>query len=375
MSIPIKEFYYGQTSAPPMAGTVGYMISILDAVLVNGFNSKSVSSLVVSSNVATVTTSTSHGYEIGTRLLFAGANESIFNDEFEILTIPATNQFTFAITTADATATGTITCKVAPLGWEKSFSGTNKAVYRSLDVTSNRLYLRVDDTNAQYATVNIYETMSSVDVGTGASTTKYWKKSSTSDTTARPWYAVGNKKVFYFLSDWHATSVLQPCGYVFGDIISYKSGDGYNTMLIGHDVSNPSGQYANNNFSKIGVSSETEGQILDRSYTQLGSNITFYKYSGINGHSYMGNDTTYAFPNPVDNGVHLFPVYVYETGNSLRGKMPGLWCPNEYTNGLFYSRDTTVIVDGKRYISYRICNSNGTNQYGNCWFSLDEDWT
>lgn len=100
-------------------------------------------------NVATVTTSTDHGYEIGSRLLFAGANESVFNDEFEILTIPAPNQFTFAVTTADATATGTITCKVAPLGWEKSFSGTNKAAYRSLDVTSNQLYLRVDDTNAQ----------------------------------------------------------------------------------------------------------------------------------------------------------------------------------------------------------------------------------
>ena len=35
----------------------------------------------------------------------------------------------------------------------KDFSGTNKVVYRSLDVTTNQLYLRVDDTNALYAAV------------------------------------------------------------------------------------------------------------------------------------------------------------------------------------------------------------------------------
>lgn len=34
MTIYNKEYYYGQTSAPPMAGTIGYMISILDAFLV-----------------------------------------------------------------------------------------------------------------------------------------------------------------------------------------------------------------------------------------------------------------------------------------------------------------------------------------------------
>ena len=50
----------------------------------------------------------------------------------------------------------------------KDFSGTNKAVYRSLDLTTNQFYLRVDDTNAQYAAVILmYETMSNVDTGLG----------------------------------------------------------------------------------------------------------------------------------------------------------------------------------------------------------------
>lgn len=370
-----KEFYYGQSSVPQMAGTAGYMVSILDAFLVTGFNTKNVSSISVTSNIATVTTSIAHDYEIGNIIVFSGANESIFNDEFEIVSIPSTTTFTFDITTALTAASGTITCKVAPLGWEKTFSGTNKAVYRSLDVTTNQFYLRVDDTNTLYSAVTMYETMSSVDVGTGASATKYWKKSIYSNTTSYPWHAIGNKKVFYFFSDWHPNYTLQPAGYAFGWFPSFKSGDGYNTMLIGHDVSNPSYPANNQDFAKIGSASDTEGQILVRSYSQLGSYISFYKLGGIALHTAMGYDTAYQFPNPVDNGVHLFPVYIYETNNYIRGKFPGVYIPNEFTNGSFYSRDKTVIIDGKRYIAYRISNSNSNNQYGNCWFPLDEEWT
>ena len=369
-----KEFYYGQTSAPPMAGTVGYMISMLDAFLVTGFNSKNVSSISVTSNVATVTTSAAHGYELGNIIVFAGANESIFNDEFEILTIPSTTTFTFSITTALTSATGTMTCKVAPLGWEKTFSGTNKAVYRSLDLTTNQLYLRVDDTNAQYSAVNIYETMTNVDTGTGASTTKYWKKSTTSDTTSRSWYAIGNKKVFYLFSDWNPSSLLQPAVYSFGWFQSLKSGDGFNTMLIRHDISTPSYPYSNLDFGKMNNSANTQGQIIARSYTQLGTTQAFYKI-GIGNHSYMGYDPAFPFPNSPDNGIHLFPVYIYESSSVFRGKFPGVLSPNEYTNGIFLSRDKTVVINNKRYIAYRFCNSTSLNQYCNCWFPLDEEWT
>lgn len=370
-----KEFYYGQSSIPQMAGVAGYIISILDAFLVNGFNSKNVSSISVTSNIATVTTSTAHDYEIGNIIVFSGSNESIFNDEFEIISIPSTTTFTFSITTALTSATGTITCKVAPLGWEKTYSGTNKAVYRSLDVTTNQLYLRVDDTQTLYATVTMYETMSNVDTGTGG-TTVYWKKSTTANTTSMPWYAIGNKKTFYLFSDWHASYTLQPSGYCFGWFPSFKSGDGYNTMLIGHDVSTPTNPASYNDFARIGLSGGTKGQVIARSYSQLGSSILFYKYGGLSSHEYMGYIGLYNFPNPVDNGVHLFPVYIYESGNNnLRGKFPGVYIPNEHTNGSFLSRDKTVIVDGKRYIAYRITNSNAVGQYGNCWFALDEEWS
>lgn len=236
--------------------------------------------------------------------------------------------------------------------------------------------MRVDDTNAQYSAVNIYETMTSVDAGTGASATKYWKKSSTSDINSRSWYAIGNKKVFYFFSDWHSTNTLQPAVYSFGWFPSLKSGDGYNTMLIGHDISTPSGSYANNDFSRINDKLSTEGQAIARSYHQMGGSISFYKLSGIGGsYSYMGNNGN-QFPNPVNNGVNLFPVYISESSNdALRGKLPGVFSSYENTAGAFLSRNKDIFMNGKRYIAYRICNSSAANNYCNCWFTLDEEWT
>jgi len=141
----------------------GKLDAILYAALVTGFNSKNVSSITVSGNVATVTTSTAHGYMVGDGIKIEGANESIFNDEFEIITVPTTTSFTFPLATGIASATGTITAKIAPLGWERVYTGTNKSVYRSLDPAATRLYLRIDDSADRTAVVSMYETMSSID--------------------------------------------------------------------------------------------------------------------------------------------------------------------------------------------------------------------
>ena len=63
-------------------------------------------------------------------LLIAGASPAGLNGEQRVTSVTAT-QFTFAATESDQTATGTITSKIAPIGgWQKAFSGTNKAAYQ-----------------------------------------------------------------------------------------------------------------------------------------------------------------------------------------------------------------------------------------------------
>ena len=53
-----REYYSGQTSAPQMAGVIGYFIAIPDAFFLAGFNQRSVTSITVESNIATITTYT-----------------------------------------------------------------------------------------------------------------------------------------------------------------------------------------------------------------------------------------------------------------------------------------------------------------------------
>lgn len=368
----IQFFHSAQTGAPVNAGTAGYGIALLDACLVTGFNSKNVSSITVAANVATLTSATAHGFAVDEAVLISGANEAAFNGTVRVLSVPSSTTLTFALVTELTAASGTVTVKMAPLGWQKVYTGTNKAVYRSQDVTGTRLYLRADDSTAQYLTVTMYETMSDIDTGTGG-TTLYWKKSSTSDTTARAWQLIGNSSVFYWFSDWNASYPLKPNGYVFGDFPSVKAGDAYRCMLIGHDVSNPSYTYANCNFNVARGTTLNAGQCIARSHSQLGAAVAFYKECASNNRT-LGYGSATLYPNGADNGLHLVPVHVFEgTVNAYRGRMPGLFVPIENTQGAFPALDRTITIDGKRYLALRVVYD--TNATGNCWLLLDGEWT
>ena len=368
----IQFFHSAQSGAPANTGTAGYGISLLDACLVTGFNAKNVASITVAANVATVTTATAHGFAVDETVLIAGANEAAFNGTFRVLSVPSSTTLTFALVTELTAASGTVTVKMAPLGWQKVYSGTNKAVYRSQDVTGTRLYLRIDDSNAQYMTATMYETMTDVDTGTGVTGPVYWKKSSTSDTTARAWQLIGNSSVFYWFSDWNASYPLKPNGYVFGDFPSVKPGDAYRCLLIGHSIYNPTYAYSNCHFNYARGSANTNGQWIARSYSQIGAAVAAYKESTSN-NSTMGYGSTTLYPNGADNGLHLVPVALFEGGaTAYRGRMPGLFVPMENTQGAFPALDRTVTIDGKRYLAMRVVYDN--SNAGNCWFLFDGEW-
>jgi len=124
----------------------------------------------------------------------------------------------------------------APLGWTKPYSGTNKAVYRLDHTLNSGRYLRVDDSNAQYAIVNAYDAMSDVDTGIDGfpaiATPRYWRKSNLSDTSARSWAIYGDEAIFYPMLKWHPTNG----GYgwhVFGDVIPLDDALGPRTIFTG----------------------------------------------------------------------------------------------------------------------------------------------
>jgi len=362
-----KVMNYLQTASTQLAGVVNGLNDILYATLVTGFNPKNVSSITVSGNVATVTTSTAHGYNQNECIRIEGANESILNDDFFIASVASDTVFTFSLTSADFTATGTITAKIAPLGWERVYTGTNKAVYRAPEGV--RHYLRVDDSNDQYALINVYESMSDVDTGTNGTSDVYWKKSDITSTDTREWYLFGNKKTFYLFCAWASSIYLTyHIGYAFGEMKSLKAGDTWNTILIG-DTANPSNLWDSTSFYYTS-SVNTTGQYLIRNSLGTAGVINFYKLSA-SPNTTFGNGGGLNYPNPTNNGMELVPIEVIESGSVYRGRLYGLHNTMEAVPGLFNSGDRTVVIADRTYMAMKIVNTSGDSS--NLWVDLG-DW-
>ena len=351
MTLPVKYFSSAQAGAPTLSGTAGSLIALLDACLVNGYGLKSVDSLVVVGNLATATISTGHIYPVDGVVLVAGAAPAGLNGEQRVLSITA-NTFTFATSgISDQTATGTITAKMAPAGWSKEFSGTNKAVYRS---GGNGYRLRVDDTNPTYALVRGYEAMTDVDTGAAPfpqsgqmASGLWWKKSNAADTTQREWRLLADVALVHLFCLWQPAASFRGGGwYTFGDLVSYLTGDTSATLLTGY-YANPNNNYESNHWLRI--SYDQQGKFLARDMAAIVESMPA-------GHAFitfvdnmsMASRFGPNYPGAIDNGLHIHgPLLTLErtgtlsgvdTTQRLRGHTPGVYqilhnsnMPNTYS--------------------------------------------
>lgn len=374
MILPVKNYYSTQATTPPaVSGQTNKLIPVLDACLVDGWGSVSVTSIIVNANTAAITTAGNHALAVGDNIVISGAIEGVFNTEAFVKEVLSLTSFTIVLVTALTEATGTISVKIAPLGWEKVFSGTNLAVYRSTDVAGTRLYMRVDDSNALYAVANMYETMSDVNTGTGQSTTTYWFKSNTANATSHLWFLIGDSKRFYLFIEHRMDYPTLLVSYAFGDIITYKVGDAYHCMLIGNPNTDAGSVHYEHCFQYITVTpcswgNHMQGLLLARSYTQLGSSVNFYKLTTVNTASWcqFGYRTNVSSVNQADNGIHLQQVYVIEA--TVRGYMPGIYASIESVGALFVNR-TVLDINNKKYIPMKLlCTDTGQGLATGCVF-------
>lgn len=216
-------------------------------------------------------------------------------------------------------------------GWEKVYSGTSKAAYRSLDVTGTRLYLRVDDTVGVYANVSGYESMSDIDTGTGAFNgggSGRWYKSGTADTTARAWRVYADSRCFYFF----ANKGSETAAGWFGDIVS-NIPDAYGCGIAATD------KYHDDYYLAFLDANVNQNSQFARSYTQTGGAASFYRESNplVAHYSYGMGNTGMPYPSPVGNEVIAFPVLCVQAGGIYRGDMPGLYGP---------AHDMRAVADG-----------------------------
>lgn len=333
-TLPVKWFHSGMAGAPVLTGTIGAMIAVLDACLVNGFNLLTLTGLAVAANVATATKA-SHGFIVDQVVEIAGATPAALNGQWRVAAV-TTNTFTFATTgISDQTATGTITAKTPGAGWEKQFSGTNLAAYRSTNTQSNKPVLRVDDTGNPAARVVGYESMTSIGAGAGPFPTEaimagggYWPKSW--NASVRPWVVVADRRMVFFFGDAasYGTSVC------FGEFTSVRQeGDAYAAILTVTNVA----AINNPNYCHIGAPGNAGvGSYTPRSYTGFGGNVSLIGPEGplpgvsvalVSGFA-SGNNPP--FPSPISNKFSLFKTWLRE-GTQIRCReFPGLlYTPNQ----------------------------------------------
>lgn len=349
LSTSVKWIRNGMRGAPVINGaTPGSLIAALDALLVTGWGTTTALSVSVSGGIATATVNAGSSFAEHAVVRADGATPSALNGEARVLTASNT-QITFATTAPDGVATGTITLKYAPAGWEKVYAGTNKAVYRSTNVTGARFYLRVDDSNGLFARVRGYETMSGIDTGTGlfplnaqiATGGGYWQKASASNATAIPYLLAADSKMLLQAMCFgvaNSADYIETAVYGFGEGVALNpGGDAFASVL---SAMGASGSLQHGGLSGASVDSGADGAAtFARAWHGLGGAVYARPVpEGGSVSTLSGNDGTLGIaPGRVDGAIRMARMMLKDQGaNDLRAVVPGChFVPQALENSLF----------------------------------------
>lgn len=396
-SYPIKYFTNTMAGVPQLSNTWGCLTTMLDAVLVNGFNTLTVTSITRVGSVATVTFGAAHGYLPAQVIQIIGCDQPEYDGEQSVVSVPTATTLTFNVVGTPVTpGTGTITSKTPGLGWSLVFTGTDKRVYQP--PAGNRRMIRVDNsfaagwssTYAKFGKIAISDYFIDVDTpsnnyyspfdgnsiktsvtanqvlsGSGATAVNGWYKwyyariesASSSDSTApsdynRSWTLIGDTRGFYLCTELQGSKTA----YCFTDFISYKTGDTANTVWTAYPIAaaanvNPGWTSGADFSTTFNRSNDNSGKLLYQGTNGSGGNTSFSFFTiNTNGaQTIPGWSTGITYPNGPDNAVNLWPVWIQQTSNAdLRGVMPGLlWVINSNSP---FTNNEIIDVDGKKMI-------------------------
>lgn len=282
--------------------------------------------------------------------------------------------------------------------WEKVYSGTNKAVYRSK--TGIRPYLRIDDTYEYTAIAEMFETMTDVDTGTGRcpdniTQTGDMRIVKDSDNDSANFYIVGDSEFFFLAINGDHQNNLdgQPVrfrGAAFGEVASLLAVDNYPCVLIQtYCVDGNAAQYYQNEHhilgacQNIGPSSSDNSGIGDPGVNPIAVWLrnaagTVNSSGGVPWPLHQGGGH---FRMDVENPASMSPIYIqcsngstsssstayWNAGNGgavTRARLPYLYRAN-WMPGSSYGGPVTgdVVTIGSSQFRVIVAWTNGTSPY------------
>lgn len=372
---PVKWIDSTMRGAPRLSGTAGDLINVLDALLITGWGAITPTSITVASGVATVVTSVGDSFVQDAVVLISGATPAALNGEQRVLTSSNTG-FTFATSAASGSATGTISIKYAPQGgWEKVFSGTNKAVYRSLDALGARYFYRFDDSSASGRNARLvgYADMTDVDTGsapfpTGAQMSEglYYPKANANNTNAVPYVFAADGRLVITASNSIESSSFTRIYVVrgFGDLVPLQATD-VSCAVVSGTTAEASVERADRSFGHSNTGYNNARIFLPRA---LGGSLTpvdAVAYPAGGGYSNASGDDATMGGVAALGRLLLCSRVVFDNGVA-RAKIPGVYhCPQSGLAALAASGDA-IVPDGAlpgRVLS--VIGVKGTNSVGN----------
>lgn len=388
----VKFIHADMMGAPVLSGVAGTLLAVLDAFLISGFGLKTVDSGSIAGGICRLNFST--GVSAGEKnavILVAGATPAGLNGEQKVTNF-STSWVEFQTDLPDGVVSGTVTFKMAPLGWEKVFTKTNVAVYRPTDPAGTRPFLRVDDTGTTTARVTMYESMTDVDTGFNiappASTLAggyYWWKRTAAGAAGTQYALAGDSRGCYFAPmPSQAVGTMGALSFsacYAGDLNSYRSGDAYCGFLTGGSSSSSTATSVYGNVFSADV--DTTRTVMRRA-NGIGSAQACERTAY--GATLSGSNGTLGLaPASVNTGLYMTPIVVSDGGplatNGPRGELPGALCsiqtglPGVVGQGIGQI-DGTGVYAGKTLLRLQVSNRIDTSvvQPGTGFIDITGPW-
>lgn len=254
-------------SAPTLNGTTGSLVTVLDAILVNGYGSKAAA---------------------GWTKAYSGSSKAAYRQG-------SGSQFYLRV----------------------QDDGPGGATFQEARITG-------------YETMSDVDTGSGLFGGAISSAYMVVRKSATASSTARSWIAFADSETLYlFIAS--ADFANSYTAIAFGNCYSLSAGDTWMCCIIGRATENTPTITTVENIARGGLAATTTltGHYMARTFGGGGVAIAFGKHGDqvkTGGVATLNSTaSTMPQPNTVDNAYYLSPIWVTESSGAVRGWMRGLW--------------------------------------------------